>query len=143
MSFSMEMHRTKAYGEDLKWRMVYQRLMLGLSYQQIATNLCVDTSTVWRAVKKFQAEGTVNTKYCKGPQTLTESQKFVILQIVLEKPAAYLREICSELLVKTGSTVSKSAICRFLKRNNFSRKKLHMVAKQQNEHLTGNDGVCR
>ena len=121
---SMEPHRTRAYSEDLKWRMVYQCLMLGLTYQQIATNLCVDTSTVWRAVEKFQAEGTVGSKYCKGPQTLTEFQKFVIMQTVLEKPAAYLREICMDLLVKTGTTMSESAICRFFQHNNFSRKKL-------------------
>lgn len=132
---SMEPHRTRAYSEDLKWRMVYQRLMLGFTYQQIAVNLSVDTSTVWRAVEKFQAEGTVSTKYCKGPQTLTDFQKFIIIQTVLEKPAAYLREICAELLAKTGSTVSESAICRFFQRNNFSRKKLHLIAKQRNEQL--------
>ena len=132
---SMEPHRTRAYGEDLKWRMVYQRLMLGLTYQQIAKNVSVDTSTVWRAVDKFQAEGTVSSKYCKGPQTLTDFQQFVIMHTVLEKPSAYLREICTDLLVKTGTTVSESAICRFLQRNKFSRKKLHMVAKQRNEQL--------
>ena len=46
----------------------------------------------------------------------------------------YLREIRIELLVKTGTTVSESAICRFLQ-HNFPRKKLHMVAKQRNEQL--------
>ena len=132
---SMEPHRTRAYSEDLKWRMVYQRLMLGLTYQQIAKNLCVDLSTVWRAVEKFNAEGTVASKYSKGPQTLTDFEKFVIMETVLEKPSAYLREICMDLLVKTGTTISESAICRFLQRNNFSRKKLHNVAKQRNEEL--------
>ena len=132
---SVEPHRTRAYSEDLKWRMVYQRLMPGLTYQQIATNLCVDTATVWRAVDKFQVEGTVGSKYCKGPQALTEFQKFVIMQTVLEKPAAYLCEICTDLLVKTGTTMSESAICRFFQRNNFSRKKLYMVTKQCNEQL--------
>ncbi len=52
---------------------------LRLAHQQITTNLCVDT-TVW---KKFQAE------YTKYTATNTDrSQKFIILQIVLEKPAA-------------------------------------------------------
>ena len=63
---SMEPHRTRSYSVDLKWRMVYQRLMFGLTYQQIAKNLCVDIITVWRAVDKFQAEGTVGSKYCKS-----------------------------------------------------------------------------
>ena len=39
---SMEPHRTRAYNEDLNWRMVYERLMLGLTYQQVAKNLSVD-----------------------------------------------------------------------------------------------------
>ena len=66
---SMEPHR-RAYSDDLKWRVVYQHLIMGLTYQQIAKNLSVDTSTVWRAVEKFQAEGTVGTKHCKGPHTV-------------------------------------------------------------------------
>lgn len=115
--------------------MVYQRLMLGLTYQEIANNLCVDLSTVWRAVEKFKNEGNVTIKYSKGPQTLTEVQKFVIIETVLEKPAAYLKEICMDVLVKTGSTVTESGVCRFLQRNNFSRKKLHNVARQRNEQL--------
>ena len=53
---SLEPLRGKAYHEDLKWRMVYQREMLGLSYQQIASNLNVHTSTVWRTVKRFEEE---------------------------------------------------------------------------------------
>ena len=114
---------------------VYQRLMLGLTYQEIATNLCVDLSTVWRAVEKFKSEGNVTTKYSKGPQTLTEIHKFTIIATVLEKPAAYLREICMDVLLKTGATISESGVCRFLQRNNFSRKKLHHIARQRNEQL--------
>ena len=99
-----------------------QKPLCGLVY-------CVESSG------KFNAEGTVASKYSKGPQTLTDFEKFVIMETVLEKPSAYLREICMDLLVKTGTTISESAICRFLQRNNFSRKKLHNVAKQRNEEL--------
>ena len=38
-------------------------------------------------------------------------------------------------LLKTGATISESGVCRFLQRNNFSRKKLHHVARQRNEQL--------
>lgn len=57
------------------------------------------------------------------------------METVLEKPTAYLREICTDLFIKTGTTISESAICRFLQRNNFSRKKLHTIAKQRNDEL--------
>ena len=63
---------------------------------QIATNLSMDTSTLWRAVEKFQTEGTVGGKYCKGPPMLTDFQKFVIMQTVLEKPTAYLHVIYTD-----------------------------------------------
>lgn len=114
--------------------------MLGLAYQQIAKNLCVDSSTAWRAIEKFNAEGTVATKYNKGPQTLTGYEKFVIMETVLEKSAAYLHEVCTDLLVKTGTTISESAICRFLQHNNFFMKKncillLSSVMKSCDHHL--------
>ena len=38
--------RTQAYDEDLRWRMVYQRYALELTYREIATNLNVYPSTV-------------------------------------------------------------------------------------------------
>ena len=132
---AFESHRAKAYSEDIRWRMIYQRYMMGLSYQQIADNLCVDVSTVWRAVRKFDNEGSVTTRYSKGPQTLTNDQMFAIIECVLENPDIYLKEISKHLLGTTGSTVSESSICRFLQRNKFSRKKLQHIAQQRNEQL--------
>ena len=43
---SIESERSRAYSSDLRWRMVYQRSLLGLSYNQIASYLNVDPSTV-------------------------------------------------------------------------------------------------
>ena len=50
--------------------------MLGLTYQQIAVNLCVDTSTVWRAVKQFDDEGTVAAIKNKGYYKLSDYEEF-------------------------------------------------------------------
>ncbi len=36
---------SKAYSSELRWRMVHQRCMLGLSYREISGNLNVDPST--------------------------------------------------------------------------------------------------
>ena len=54
-----ESARSKAYSSDLRWRMVYQRYFLELPYNQIAKNLNVDPSTVYRTVKLFDETGTV------------------------------------------------------------------------------------
>ena len=98
--------------------------MLGLTYQIT----CVHHSTVWRAVKKFETEGSV---YSRGPQTLTDAQMFTIIEVLLENPDMYLREVKSCLLQRTGSTVAESSVCRFVQRNNFSRRKLQQVARQR------------
>ena len=101
---SLEPLRGKAYHEDLKWRMVYQREMLELSYQQIASNLNVmHTSTVWRTVKRFDEEGSIDERKNEGPRKLTESEEFAIMEIVLEKPSVYLREIVRHIHDQTGT----------------------------------------
>ena len=106
---SAESHRCSAYDEDLRWRMVYQRHALKYTYQRIASNLNVDISTVWRTVQLFINTGNVSKKrYNKDnlPRKINESILFVILQVVLERPGIYLREIQSHVEYLTGTRVS-------------------------------------
>ena len=135
--YSCESARTKAYSNDLRWRMVYQRCMLGLTYEEVASRLSVDPSTVWRVVQRFEEHGTVDSCYTHEgpPKTLTALDKFIILEAVTNRPAIYLCEIQRLVEQTTGTTISESAICRFLHKNNFSRKKLQRVARQRNEEL--------
>ena len=56
---SCEPRRTVAYGDDLRWRIVYQRYSLQLSHHKIAMNLNVDQSTVCRTIALFDATGDV------------------------------------------------------------------------------------
>ena len=51
---SLKPLQAKAYHKDLKWHMLHEQEMLGLNYQEIASNLIVHTSTVWRTVKKSE-----------------------------------------------------------------------------------------
>ena len=57
--FSVDPARTAAFSSDLRWRMVHQKCMLGLSYRVVGQNLNVDPSTVYRTVKLFEETGTV------------------------------------------------------------------------------------
>ena len=50
----------KAYACHLRWRIVYQRLARGLPYVEIAKNLSVSTSTVYRVFRLFEATGAVD-----------------------------------------------------------------------------------
>lgn len=107
--YSFQPCRTKAYGEDIRWRMVYQRHMTGLTCEQIAANLNIDTSTVYRN---------------RGADTsLTVYHELFILQTVLENPSVYLHEIQRRVAEVTTTLIDESTICCYLHRPNFSRKK--------------------
>ena len=48
ITMSAEPGRKKGYSDDLRWRMVYQRIGMNLDYKIIASHLNVATSTVHR-----------------------------------------------------------------------------------------------
>ena len=122
--YSCESARTKAYSNDLRWRMVYQRCMLGLTYEEIASRLSVDPSTVWRTVQRFEEHGTVDSCYTHEglPKKLTAIDEFIILEAVINRPAIHLCEIQRLVEQTTGTTISESAICRFLHKNTFAQR---------------------
>ena len=133
---SCESKRSSAYSEDLRWRMVYQSLGLRLPYSEIACNLCVDVSTVKRTVKLYNQTGSVSKKvYDKSglPRKLTETVKYYIIQLILQHPGIYLREIVAELREILAVELSESAICGFLCSHGFSRQKMQMIAQQRDE----------
>ena len=135
---SCEPNRTSPYSEDLRWRMVWQREVQGLTLEKVAKNLCVDTSTVFRVLKQFNNNGTVNKKSyvsSNGPMKLTKSVQLTVLNLVLDNPGIYLWEIQQMLLSMFALDVSPSALCIFLKKSNFSRKKMQLVAAQQDQDL--------
>ena len=57
------------------------------------------------------------------------------MELVLEKPGIYLREICHELYQLTGAVVSEATVCRFFKKVGFTRTKIQNVALQQSEQF--------
>ena len=139
LAYSCEPGRRKAYQVDLRWRMVWQRLVQGFSLQVVACNLSVDPSTVQRVCKKFELVGTVEKKkyICSNHplKKLTKPVQFVLLHLVLRRPGIYLTEIQQELFVQLGLKVSAALICNFLKKSNFTRKKMQLIAAQRDEDV--------
>ena len=107
-SCACEPARKSAYSNDLRWRMVWQREVLGYKLKRVASNLCVDMSTVHRITQQFKTTGTVDKK-----------QYTARTPIKLTKPVQF----------------SAPSLCNFLKKNNFSRKKMQLVASQRNQEL--------
>ena len=137
---SCEENRTSAYSEDLRWRIIYHVHALGRSCSETACCLCVDASTVRRTVALFDQTGKVAKR--KYPDThgghlrkLTDVDKLLVLEIAIERPGIYLREIRQFLLEETGTEVDVSTICRFLKESGFTRQKMTITAKQRSDAL--------
>ena len=135
---SCEPDRTADYSEDLRWRMVYQRIGVGRSYREIAESLNVDQSTVMRTVALFEETGDVQKRRYPsndGTTKLTDLGKVILLEVVISKPGIYLREVREELKQTTGIDVNESTICRFLKDSGFTRQKMKLAAQQRSELL--------
>lgn len=137
---SYEVRRTAAYDDDMRWRMVYQRCVWELPYREIAGNLGVDPSTVQRTVERFESTGSVcKQDHPRGHehphQKLTAVDEFLLLYLVLDRPNTYLHELQRELSETTGTSVSISTICNFLRKSGFTRRKLTRVALQRSDEL--------
>ena len=55
--FQLSPNRMRPYDRDLRWRIVFQRIGMGLQYDKIAQNLNVSTSTAYRIFSRFDATG--------------------------------------------------------------------------------------
>ena len=138
MATSCESKRTSAYSENIRWRMVYQVKALKKSCCEVARSLNVDASKVCRVTGLFDRTGDVSPKaHSANPGTakLTEIDKFIILELAIDKPGIYLREIQEQLHSETGTEVDMSTVCRFLHASGFTRQKLIITAKQRSEFL--------
>lgn len=135
---SCEPKRCSAYSDDLRWRIVWQRVGLDCTYEAVARNLCVDKSTVKRIVDRFEQSGNVSKQpYPKerAARKLILPAQLLILQLVMDQPAQYLDEIQKELRRLLLIDVDISTICRFLQKCGFTRQKLRIVAMQQDQLL--------
>ncbi len=133
---SAEPNRKAPYSADLRWRMVWQRCGLDLSFKAIAGRLCVSPSTVFNTIKLFEETGDVLPAIKphgvgEDLRKLDMHHEMAIIAMVLENPTAYLQEICSMIEEVSKVEVSESTVCRVLRRNGFTRKKVRLVASQR------------
>ena len=95
--------RTKAYNEDLRWCMVWQRLINSYTIKEIASNLYVAESTIWRVVDRFERTGTVTpNRATSRALRLHEHDELLLIELVCDMPSIYLREIQATLFETTA-----------------------------------------
>ena len=112
---------------DIGWRVVWQRISLGLSFRHIAAQLQISLGTAYKLYARFEETRDVAPKK-QGPRRdsgkLDEFHETYIICLLAENPSLYLSELCQRIHDSTGTTVSGSTVCRLLKRNNITRKNL-------------------
>lgn len=136
----MEPGRTAPYSPDIGWRVIWQRIGMGMSFRSIAQRLQIGVGTAHRLFKRFEERGDVDPlKRSKRPDNrkLDNLHELYILGLVLQNPSLYLNEICQRIQEATSVTVSASCVCRALHRNGFTRKKISQIAKQRCAEFRG------
>lgn len=131
---SVEPGRTKAYSLDLRWRIVWQRIGKCLKYRDIAANLGVSLGTVANIIKLFETTGSVDPKVQptrNDLRKLDDVHELYILGLIYDNPALQLHEICNKVEEATAVVVSGPTICRLLRRNGLTRKKIRYIALQR------------
>ena len=135
---SCEPSRTSAYSDDLRWRIIWQVEGLGYSVKQVAQNLSIDKSTVYRIHDRFGATGSVCKSIYpkeKAFRLLTTPAQILILTLIVDRPGIFLREIQVKLRDILQLEVDVSTICRFLHTSGCTRQKLCLVALQRDAFL--------
>ena len=127
----------RKYSEDFRWRIVFQHCLRGLSVRTVARQNYVSPSTVERLVHRYKRTGDVRSVQEKhGPDTkLSEQEELIVLQLFLDKPGIYLREVQQELCDATGTWVDCSTLCRTAKRLGLTRQKMKQVAIRRSDVL--------
>ena len=128
---SCESNKSSAYGEDLRWRIVWQKEALGYSDVVIAQNLNIDKSTVYRILQLFFNTETVSKRQYPKDRKLTDPAQLLVLHLAIERPGIKLQEIQEELLNLLLVDIHVSNICRFLHQSGFTRQKLRIAATQE------------
>ena len=140
MSTTAEPGRRRPYDKDLRWRIIYQRIGMTLTYNRIASNLNISTATCQRIYMKFVQTGTIDpvkSTERRDLRRLDEHQELHVIGMILNEPSMYLGELCQQIQSDTGLEVSPATVCRLLKRYGMTRKKIRQVAKQRCYSLRG------
>lgn len=139
MSFSAEPTRRQPYDKDLRWRIVYQRIGMNLTYEKIAGNLNIATATAQRIYSLFVRTGDIKPalRRSNARKRLSDTRELYVIGVVFENPGLYLGEICQHVKDVLSVDVSPPTLCRLLKRFGITRKKIRQIAKQRCYALRG------
>ena len=118
----------RPYSDDLRWRMVYQRLFFEKSHEEIALQLFVSPKALYRTISTFLNTG--NVKPCRlgcptGSITLFPHEEYIIMDCLLRSPQVQLHEMANHISNATGSAFGPRRLCRAVYRLGITRKMVY------------------
>ena len=130
---SAEPGRKAPYSVDLRHRMIWQKIGMGLTFREVARNLNVSLGTVHNIFRLFEETGEVDPKHPDRTSTrkLSSNEELIIIGLILDNPGLYLGEICQNIADVTGTRISSPTVCRILRKHGLTRKKIQQVALQR------------
>ena len=140
MATSAEPGRKAPYAIDLRWRIVWQRIGMDLTFRDIASNLNISHGTAHGIYKRFEETGDIAaTKMPSRPDVrkLDKNAEILLIGIILSNPRLQLSELCASINHIMGIVVSPSTVCRLLAKYGFTRKKIQRIAKQRCSDMRG------
>src|SRR3954468_9808201 len=115
--------RMNAYSEDLR-RKIIEALRRGMGKSQAARTFSVSLSSVKRYAKLSQEGRSLAPKKRPGSKPKLDERSRKLLQADLEEhPFLSLQERCEDLRAVASVEVSRSTVCRAIKRMDSTRKK--------------------
>jgi transposase len=112
-----------AYSEDLRNKIV-QALRRGMGKSQAARTFCVSLSSIKRYAKMDEEGRSLAPKKKPGSKPKIDQRASKLLEEdIKERPFVTLQQRCEYLRVVASVEVSRSTMCRAIKRTNATRKK--------------------
>jgi len=95
MATSAEPGRKAAYSSDLRWRIIWQRYGMELSFRKAAENLSISLGTTYNIRQLFEEKGCFGQKCTsrENNKLFNEQQELWIMGIIVNNPSLYLGEM--------------------------------------------------
>lgn len=114
----------KAYSTDLRQKIIETYEHERISQRQLAQRFRVAPSFIIKLLKQYRETGDLAPKPRPGrPRELNEAQMETVQALVEANPDWTLDELRAKVAQTCGVTVSRSTMCRVMKRLQFTRKK--------------------
>ena len=123
MASSAESGRRAPYSRDIIWRVVWQKVGMGMTFRQIASRLQIATGTAPSIFARFQDTGDISPLSRRG-----KCNEIYVLGMIADNPSS---EIVKRINEATHVSVDGSTVCRLLHRHGCTLKKIVHVAKQR------------